>query len=67
MCTARGRHTHEKITVILYHFILSIILAYSYIPLGTLYPFTTTSSDDSFAIIGTTGYILIASLIHIVV
>ena len=37
----------------------------SYIPLGILYPSTTTSSDVSFPIIGTTGCNLSVSLIHI--
>ena len=37
----------------------------SYIPLGILYPCTTTSSDVSFPIIGATGCNLSVSLIHI--
>ena len=37
-----------------------------YVPLGTLYPSTTTSSDDAFTRNGATGYNLIVSLIHIV-
>ena len=40
------------------------ILLCSLIPLGILYPFTTTSSDDSFPTNGRRGYNLSVSLMH---
>ena len=55
----------KGIPILTSHMYITLQTTISYVPLGILYPFTTTSSDDNFPINGTRVYNLSVSLIHI--